>query len=117
MTKTIDLKPKKSMNRSTIYDFLINESGLKITWTYINDRKYMVFPVPYEWDNSFLLINSVRITDFQSIILFSYEMVVRFSPYGDAQINIPYKDIEYLEIRREMDIGYMALHKGEKIRR
>ena len=117
MTKVIDLKPKKSMNRSTIYDYLTKDSGLKITWTYINDRKYMVFPVPYEWDNSFLLINSMRITDFQSIILFSYEMVVRFSTYGDTQINIPYKDIEYLEVLEDMDIRYMALHNGEKIRR
>ena len=103
------------MNRSTIYDFLVKETDLKYTFTYISGGKYVVFPVPYDWDHSYLMINSMRVTDFQSIILFTNELVVRFDVRGTEQINIPYKDIEYLEVMEDMDIHYIGLHEGKKV--
>ena len=102
------------MNRSTIYEFLRNDSKLEQRFIKIGNGSYPVLKVPDKWDNSFLLINSMRIEDFQSIILFSNELVVRFMVYGDCQINIPYKDIEYLEVQEDMDIGYACLHQGKK---
>ena len=52
-------------------------------------------------------------------MLFSSELVVRFMTYGDCQVNIPYKDIEYLEIYsdEDLEVGYQALHMGNKINR
>lgn len=103
------------MNRSTIYEYLDKDTDLKFSFTYQNNRKYMIFIMPYKWEHSFLLINSMRVTDFQSLILYSNELVVRFSKYDDWQINIPYKDIEYFEVREDMDIKYMGLHKDKKV--
>ncbi len=103
------------MNRSTIYDFLVKETDLKYTFTYINKRKYVVFPVPYDWDKPYLMINSARIKNFQSIILFTNELVVRFDTYDDWQINIPYKDIEYLEVIKDIDVRLLGLYKGKKV--
>ena len=102
------------MNRSTIYEFLRNDSKLEQRFIKIGNGSYPVLKVPDKWDTSFLLVNSMRIEDFQSIILFSNELVVRFMVYGDCQINIPYKDIEYLEVQEDMDIGYACLHQGKK---
>ena len=102
------------MNRSTIYEFIRKETDLQYTTTVINNRKYMVFPCPYDWDESYLLINGSRITNFQAIILFTNELVVRFGITDDRQVNIPYKDIEYLEVRNDLDIGYSYLHQGKK---
>ena len=33
---------------------------------------------------------------------------------GWCQINIPYKDIEYIEVREDMDIRYQSLYEGKK---
>ena len=105
------------MNRSTIFEYLKEDTDLELKYTRIGTGSYPVMAVPLMWDSSYLLINSMRFTEFQSVILFSNELVVRFSIYSDMQVNIPYRDIEYLEVREDMDIGYMALHNGEKIRR
>ena len=64
-----------------------------------------------------MLINVMRFTIFQAIMLFSNELVVRFMMYGDCQVNIPYKDIEYIEVCDELDVRYMALHQGNKVKR
>jgi hypothetical protein len=84
------------MNRSTIYEFLQNETELIYTSLNIGKGKYIVFMTPWAWENSYLLINNMRFTDFHSLILFSNELVVRFDKYLDQQVNIPYKDIEIL---------------------
>ena len=57
----------------------------------------------------------MRITEFQSIILFTNEIAVRFAVSDNAQINIKYKDIQSLEVRKDEEIGYMKLHNGERI--
>lgn len=105
------------MNRSTIYEFLRKDTDLELKFTKIGTGSYPVLAVPLLWDGSYLLINSMRFTEFQAIILFSNELVVRFGIYSDMQVNIPYRDIEFLEVREDMDIGYMALHDGKKIKR
>ena len=105
------------MNRSTIWEFLRNDSRLEQRFTKIGKGSYPVLRVPYKWEESYLLINGMMFTNFQSIILFSNEMAVRFMMYGDCQVNIPYKDIEFIEVREEMHIGYQALHKDKKVKR
>lgn len=105
------------MNRSTIYEFLKDETDLLLRFTHVGKGKYTIFIVPYAWNESYLLINGMRITDFQSIILFTNELVVRFWVNHDCQINIPYKDIEFIEVRENMNIGYKALHNGNRIDR
>lgn len=105
------------MNRSTIYEFFRNDSQLRPKHIKIGKGNYPVFAVPYWWEHSYLLINSMRFTDFQAVILFSNELVVRFDQFLDQQVNIPYKDIEFLEVREDMKIGYMALHKDKKVQR
>ena len=103
------------MNRNTLFKFLRNDSELELRYTKIGKGSYPVLRVPYIWEHSYLLINNVRITDFQAVILFSNELVVRFSIHNDWQINIPYRDIEYLEVRDDLDIGYSYLHKDKKM--
>lgn len=105
------------MNRSTIYEFLRKDTDLELRFTKIGKGHYPVLKVPDIWQMPFLIINKWRITDFQAIMLFSNELVVRFGIYDDAQINIPYKDIDYIEVHEDMDIGYMVLHKDEKLQR
>lgn len=105
------------MNRSTIFEHLRNDTGMELRYTKIGTGSYPVMVVPLMWEGSFLLINSMTFTDFQSVILFSNELVVRFGIYDDMQVNIPYKDIEYFEVRENMHIGYLALHDGNKIER
>lgn len=105
------------MNRSIIYEFFRNESKLDARYIKIGKGNYPVFPVPYRWEHSYLLINGMRFTDFQAVILFSNELVVRFDKYLDQQVNIPYKDIEYIEVCEDLDVRYMALHKNKKIAR
>lgn len=102
------------MNRSTIFDFLKEDTELVLGYTDIGKGSYPVLRCPWDWDESYLLINGSRFTNFQAVILFSNELVVRFMMYGDCQVNIPYKDIEYLEVQHEMDIGYASLHQGKK---
>lgn len=98
------------MNRSTIYEFLRKETDLELRFTKISNGNYPVLKAPLTWDSPFLIVNNWRITDFQAIVLFSNELVVRFSLCGDAQINIPYKNIEYIEVHDELDIGYQKLY-------
>ena len=76
----------------------------------IGKGTYKVFQVPYRWDQAFLMINDVRITDFQSVILYTNELVVRFSNYDDWQINIPYKVIKTISVTNDLDVGYQQLH-------
>ena len=62
-------------------------------------------------------INSMRIRDFDNIILFSNELVVTFFKYSDSQINIPYKDIKYIEVCEDLDERYIGLENGNKVQR
>lgn len=103
------------MNRSTIYEFLRDETGLNIRTIQISGRKYIIAIVPYEWESSFLYVNNMRFTKFQSIILFSNEMAVRFEVYEDYQVNIPYRNIDSLEVREDEEVGYMKLYEGKKV--
>lgn len=103
------IKEEMAHNRSTLYDFF-NNSELFYSYTMINKRKYTVFQIPYIWENSYLMINDMRITDFQSVILFTNELVVRFSKYDDWQINIPYKSIKTIGVTNDLELGYQQLH-------
>lgn len=102
-------KEKIIQNRSTIYQFF-KETELYFAYTEISNRKYKVFQIPYKWDKSYLMINDMRITDFQSVILFTNELVVRFSKYDDWQINIPYKSIKSIAVAEDLNLGYRELH-------
>lgn len=102
------------MNRSTIYEYLRKDTDLNLKFLKLGKGNYPVLQVPYDWEMSFLLINNIRITDFQAVILYSTDLVVRFSPYDDWQVNIPYKEINSIEVREFMDIGYIGLYDGKK---
>lgn len=102
------------MNRSTIYEFLRKDTNLELRFTKIGKGNYPVMRCPDKWDESYLLINNMVITNFQAILLFSNEIAIRFMMYGDCQVNIPYKDIEYFEVKEDMYIGYSYLHQGKK---
>ena len=103
------------MNRSTIFEYLRNDTGLELRYSKIGKGQYPVLVAPYKWDTCYLLINGTRFTGIQSVMLFSNELVVRFMIYGDCQVNIPYRDIDYIEVREDMDIGYAGLHEGKKV--
>lgn len=103
------------MNRSTIYEFLRNDTDLMLRYRKIGKGNYPVLVAPYKWETPILMVNNWRITDFQAVMLFSNEFVVRFGTTIDAQINIPYKDIDYIEVHEDMDIGYMKLYHGDKV--
>lgn len=98
-----------SQNRSTLYHFF-KENGLIMKFLKHGKGTYKVFQIPYGWEQSFLMINEVRITDFESVILYTNELVVRFSKYDDWQINIPYKIIRTISVTDELDVGYQQLH-------
>ncbi|WP_458456495.1 hypothetical protein [Methanobrevibacter sp.] len=103
------------MNRSTIYEFLRKDTELELRFWKIGKGNYPVMKVPYNWEHSYLIINNTRFTDYEALVLFSNELVVRFNTYNEMQVNIPYKDIEYIEVKEFLDIGYMGLHEGKKI--
>ena len=103
------------MNRSTIYEFLKEETELLIRTVNIGNGKYLIAIVPWDWEEAYLYINNMRFSCFQSIILFSNELVVRFGVYDDYQVNIPYKDISSLEVRADEEVGYMKLHEGKRV--
>ena len=105
------------MNRSTIYNYLIKDTELNIMEMKVGRGKYKCFYVPWEWDYSFLHINNSRIMNFREIILFSSELVVRFTNLDDWQINIPYNDIDYIGVVRDENIGYIGLQDGKKVQR
>lgn len=103
------------MNRNSIYQYLQKDTDLRFSLAHIGKGKYPIFLVPFEWETSFLLIDDIRITDFQSVILFSNEIAVRFWVNDDAQVNIKYKDIDYFEVRENMNIGYIGLKDDKKL--
>lgn len=102
------------MNRSTIYEYLRNDTELNLRYLKLGKGQYPVLQVPFDWEISYLLINNIRVTDFHSIILYSTDLVVRFSPYDEWQVNIPYKEIEYIEVKEFLNIGYIGLCRGKK---
>lgn len=104
------------MNRSTIFDFLKNESGLYQSYWKISHSSYAVFKVPWEWDHSYLLVDGVRYSDFEILIIFSNELVIKFDSNinNNRQVNIPYRLINSIEVREHIDIGYVKL-ENEKI--
>lgn len=102
-----------SKNRSTLYHYF-KDAGMQIRMMKIGKGTYKVFLPDYKWDSIYLTINNVRFTDFQSIILFSNELVVRFgNVYDNSQVNIPYKIIKTIKLDNELDIGYEELHLNE----
>lgn len=105
------------MNRSTIYDFLLHDSGLEQRYWKINHGNYPVFIAPYTWNHSYLLVDGVRFSDFEVLILFSNELVIKFDSNisNNRQVNIPYRLIDCIEVREDLDIGYIKLENGEKI--
>lgn len=105
------------MNRSTIFEYLKKDSGLELVYTKIGKGNYPVLRVPFKWETGYLLINGSRFENIQSVILFSSELVVRFMMYGDCQVNVPYKDIEYIEVLNDdnFETGYQGLHQGKKL--
>lgn len=108
----VEFREQMKHNRSTLYHYL-KDTGLEIHGTKKGRGNYRVFRIPYKWDESYLIINTTRITNFESLTLYSNELVVEFMMYGDCQINIPYKDIKYIEVAREMDVAYEGLHLND----
>ena len=109
-----EYRERMSQNRNTLYHYF-KDSGMLLRFTYINDRQYKVFIPEYKWENVYLTINgSIRFTDFQSIILFSNELVVRFNMYDTCQVNIPYRLIDTVQIDNELDIGYEEIHLNKQ---
>ena len=104
-----------SQNRSTLYEYFYKELGLPIRHMKIGKGTYKVFLCHEDWDIGYLLINDVRITDFQAVILFTNELVVRFDVHEDRQINIPYKVIDYIEAKGDLKIGYNGIHLNEGV--
>ena len=99
-----------SQNRSTLYHYF-KDTGMQLRHTKIGRGNYKVFLPDYKWDTIYLTINGVRFTDFQSIILFTNELVVRFnSMYDKSQVNIPYRIIKTIQLDNDLDIGYEELH-------
>ena len=104
-----EYREQMRQNRSTLY-YYFKDTELMMKMLKIGKGTYKVFQVPYNWETSYLLINNMRFTDFQAVILFSNELVVRFSQFDDCQVNIPYKDIKYIAVSNDLDIGYRELH-------
>ena len=98
-------------NRSTLYQYLQYETPLVLKYMKRGKGTYKVYAIPEEWEgHSYLLINETRITDFQALIIFTNELVVRFGVNLDSQINIPYREIEYLEVLESMDVPYEGVY-------
>lgn len=102
-------KEEMAQNRSTLY-YYFKDTELNMKMMKIGKGTYKVFQIPYDWDESYLLINDVRITDFQAVILFSNELVVRFSNYDNWQVNIPYRSIKTLSVTKDLNVGYQELY-------
>jgi len=106
-------KKQMSQNRSTLYQYFYHELGLPIRHMKIGRGTYKVFLSHDDWDKGYLLINDMRVTDFQAVILFTNELVVRFNVSEDMQINIPYKSIKYIEAKGDLNLGYQGIHLNE----
>ena len=104
-----EVQERLSHNRNTLYHYL-KDCGMQMKFLKIGKGTYKVFIPDYKWDTVYLTINSVRFTDFQALILFSNELVVRFSTYDTCQVNIPYRVIRTIQIDNDLDIGYEELH-------
>lgn len=104
-----DYRERMSYNRSSLYHFFM-DLDFPLKHIKIGKGTYKVFQTPYKWDDSYLLINDIRITDFSSVILFTNELVVRFDNYNNWQVNIPYKSIKTISATPDLDIGYQELH-------
>jgi len=103
-----------SRNRSTLYHYF-TDCGLQMKTLKIGKGRYKVFIPPFKWDTIYLTINETRFTDFQAVILFTNELVVRFgNMYDNSQVNIPYRVIKTIELDNELDIGYEQLHLNER---
>lgn len=102
-------RKQMSENRSTLY-YYFKEQGLPLRYTKIGKGRYRVFQTHPDWETGYLIINEVRITDFQAVILFTNELVVRFGVYDNQQINIPYKIIKSIEVKGDLNIGYHGIH-------
>lgn len=100
---------RASQNRNTLYHYF-KDVGFMMRSLKIGKGVYKVFIPDYKWDTVYLTINGVRFTDFQAVILFTNELVVRYTEYGKSQVNIPYKLIETIQFDNELDIGYEELH-------
>jgi hypothetical protein len=90
------------------------EVEMPLRYWNIGKGSYPVFLPPYKWDTCYMLVNGWRFKDFQAVILFSNELVVRFDRYSDQQVNIPYRDIESFEVFEDIEIGYERLHQYEQ---
>lgn len=99
------------MNRSVIFHFLNDDSPLELRYAKVGNGSYPVFKVPDDWYHSILLLNDIVFIEFQAVMLFSSELVVRFDRFMDCQANIPYKSIKYLEVREYMNEEQKALHE------
>ena len=105
-----EYREEMSQNRSTLYYYFKN-AGMIHKSLKIGKGVYKVFIPDYKWENVYLTINGVRFTDFQSVILFTNELVVRFGNiYENNQVNIPYRLIKTIQLDNELDIGYEELH-------
>lgn len=105
------------MNRSTIYEYLRNDTEMNMVQEKHGRGMFPVLYIPWSWDYSFLHINNSKIMNFQKVILFSTELVVRFTNLDDWQINIPYADIDFISVVRDENVGYVGLENGNKVQR
>lgn len=109
-----DRKKQNSINRSTLYDYLHYHTDLVLRYMKKGRGTYKVFTIPEEWEKSYLLVNDWRITDFQALVIFTNELVVRFGRYNNSQINIPYRTIDSLEVREKYDIPYEKVYLNKE---
>lgn len=104
-----ETKEKQSYNRSTLYHYF-KDCGMQMRFTNINNRRYKVFIPDYKWEDTYLTINGFRFANFQSIIIFTNELVIRYNMSDNIQVNIPYKLIESIQLDNDLDIGYEEIH-------
>lgn len=109
----LEYREMMSHNRSTLYHYFkdkLNKHSLKI-----GKGVYKVFTPPHKWETAYLTIDDIRFTDFQAIILFTNELVVRYgNMYENSQVNIPYRIINTIQLDNELDIGYEELYLNKK---
>lgn len=82
------------MNRSEVYDILSEE--LNTYKVVVNKRPYNKLFIPY-CDASVLRVNNSYIQNFNHVYLCNEELVVR-DKLAMLQVNIPYRDINELEV-------------------
>ena len=76
------------------------DGGLNNYKVIVNKRPYNKLYVPRDWETSYLMTDSIIITDFNEVYLCSDELVIR-GKYESLQINIKYKDMEFIEVGGE----------------